>query len=700
MRAPATSPLTQEALIQHKGMIRGIARALVFDPDAAEDVVQETWLAALQSPPRSSEALFSWLASATRNVARKVRRTEARRGARERRVARPEATEPVDEIVSRVALHRELVDELLSLPDPYRSTLLLRYFEDLTPLQISRREDVSVNTIKSRLRRGLGQLRSRLIKRHGGDTMACFSVLLSLAGIAKSAVAGLSGGSTMMSGVLGFKTLATAGILACSFVGVMWLQSGSDGEPFRGEEGEAKQDRRERRVVMRSEALEGGETVTAGYLEEEPELEDSTELIEEVDPSGEVNHEPGLLVLKAVDASTGEPVSLVSAHIMNETRYGEQGGSGWLKISLSPGSFQLSLSSRGFEPKLIDPIVIESGQTSELGVVMLQPGSATLEGSVRGPNLGSEDRVTVELLGAGRYPCPDCHVDSDGKARGSLVAGTAGPSSSGALSGLASPSGFSRSQPCKECGFAARSSVLSVGSGEAFAFRHLAEGSYALRVFDEEDHRVGIEREIEVEQGVAKWMDLQLPPVRRLQLDLVLEDGSPLLCQNGPVETCKVSFLFARRKVTVANAVLKPTRKPAVIHRVSGRRLRALEELGYVVDIDALEEMGYVIEEVETSDRVDRPRESDDRLWPEWAPPSRSPVRLDVKPLANGLVLIGPLLGQDYTLRVSAGVFHSDRCEIKLSAGEGGPVQISLQEERQALDTPEIGRLKSLGYVK
>ena len=67
-----------EQLLADHGWAYGLARSLARDASAADDLVQETWLAALKaswpggSPPRS------WLAEVMRNFARMRYRSEAR----------------------------------------------------------------------------------------------------------------------------------------------------------------------------------------------------------------------------------------------------------------------------------------------------------------------------------------------------------------------------------------------------------------------------------------------------------------------------------------------------------------------------------------------------------------------------------------------------------------------------------------------
>jgi DNA-directed RNA polymerase specialized sigma24 family protein len=56
---------------------------LVFDPSLAEDVAQETWLAALANAPREGGSLRGWLATIARNLAFRTWRGEDRRAQRE-----------------------------------------------------------------------------------------------------------------------------------------------------------------------------------------------------------------------------------------------------------------------------------------------------------------------------------------------------------------------------------------------------------------------------------------------------------------------------------------------------------------------------------------------------------------------------------------------------------------------------------------
>ena len=50
----------------------------------------------------------------------------------------------------------------IALDEPYRTTVLLRFFEDLPPRRVAARMGVPVETVRSRVQRAVTQLRSRL----------------------------------------------------------------------------------------------------------------------------------------------------------------------------------------------------------------------------------------------------------------------------------------------------------------------------------------------------------------------------------------------------------------------------------------------------------------------------------------------------------------------------------------------------------
>jgi len=129
--------LTPELLLHHERFVRAIARGLLRDPHAAEDVVQDTWLRTLQRGPRTLLALPSWLARVPRNRALDVRRERSRRSRRE-------------------------LAAVLELHEPYRSVVVHRYFHGLEPSEIAERLQLKPATVRTQLVRAHQLLQERL----------------------------------------------------------------------------------------------------------------------------------------------------------------------------------------------------------------------------------------------------------------------------------------------------------------------------------------------------------------------------------------------------------------------------------------------------------------------------------------------------------------------------------------------------------
>ena len=73
------TPAQIAELSSHADWVRALARELVRDEHRAEDVVQETWVAALRRPPRDDSNVRGWLATVVRNVVRGRARANVRR---------------------------------------------------------------------------------------------------------------------------------------------------------------------------------------------------------------------------------------------------------------------------------------------------------------------------------------------------------------------------------------------------------------------------------------------------------------------------------------------------------------------------------------------------------------------------------------------------------------------------------------------
>ncbi len=153
-------------LLAHRGRVTALARRLVSAADA-DDVAQETWLSALRRPPRADGTADRWLLRVARNAALKLRRGSSRRVARDAVAAhaRRGVEEAPDVVLAHAESHRRVVEAVLRLEEPYRSTVLLRWFEDVEVAEIARRHGCPVETVRTRLKRAHAQLRDLL----GGD---------------------------------------------------------------------------------------------------------------------------------------------------------------------------------------------------------------------------------------------------------------------------------------------------------------------------------------------------------------------------------------------------------------------------------------------------------------------------------------------------------------------------------------------------
>lgn len=164
-----TARALQEELPAHGQWVQKLARGLVRDEASAEDLAQEAQLAALRHGPSIRGALRPFLARVTRNFALRGWRDAARRVARERAAARPEALPAVDESAARLEIQRRLIDELARLEPVVRHALVRRYFDGWTAARIARESGEPAATVRWRLQKGLAELRGRLDRECGGD---------------------------------------------------------------------------------------------------------------------------------------------------------------------------------------------------------------------------------------------------------------------------------------------------------------------------------------------------------------------------------------------------------------------------------------------------------------------------------------------------------------------------------------------------
>lgn len=147
-------------LLADLGWLRALARRLVRDASTAEDLVQEACAIALRqsSPPQQGRA---WLTGVVKNLFRAHLR-DRRRQLRNLAAARAPDAEDARTVVQRAETHQMLANVVLQLEEPYRSTVLLRFFDGKPPRKIAALHGVPVATVHSRLQRALHQMRTQL----------------------------------------------------------------------------------------------------------------------------------------------------------------------------------------------------------------------------------------------------------------------------------------------------------------------------------------------------------------------------------------------------------------------------------------------------------------------------------------------------------------------------------------------------------
>ena len=150
--------------------IRGACYRFLGSEEEARDVAQEAFLKAYRAIGGfKREARFSsWLYQIATNLCRdrlRRRRTRATVSLEEMEEtggAIAETRPGVDERLLQDDLARVVRRAIEALAEEQREVLILKEYEGLTFLEIAQALDVPVSTVKTRLYRGLGQLRQRL----------------------------------------------------------------------------------------------------------------------------------------------------------------------------------------------------------------------------------------------------------------------------------------------------------------------------------------------------------------------------------------------------------------------------------------------------------------------------------------------------------------------------------------------------------
>ncbi len=359
-------PLHPDLLMTHAGALRSMARALLGDEHAAEDVVQETWVRALSARPSTDRGLGGWLRGVAEGFALQRRRSDGRREQRERAYA-SERREALDS-EQRGAVLRTVMEAVLALDEPYRETVLLRWFEGLPPRAIAERLGVRVATVDSRLQRAHARLRAKLERDFGEGDRGWRAIVAVALGAPSRDAPILATSAIPLIGVAVSLKLVGAALVAV--VGVcLWLGWDRTRPPVVEPVGLAAAGTNAPAAAALAATETGGErevvASSASSAAEAPVASDAAS-----EPSGALERGPyGYSVRIEVFDSAEQPVHGAEVYLgplsCSPVSFGETGWDG-----------VLARAWRGFEPRFEGVLYVRSGeQQTSLRRVSLAAGT-------------------------------------------------------------------------------------------------------------------------------------------------------------------------------------------------------------------------------------------------------------------------------------------------------------------------------------
>ena len=160
-RARAGESSAFAALVRrYQRTVYSIALRMLSDRHRAEDLAQEVFLQLYRTLDNieSDTHLAFWLRKVAVNRAIDRMRQESRYEGE----PLTEAAAIVEQVGEDPLLQRRMAELVAQLPPAARAVVVLRYQEDLDPTDIASTLDMSINTVKSHLKRSLTLLRARV----------------------------------------------------------------------------------------------------------------------------------------------------------------------------------------------------------------------------------------------------------------------------------------------------------------------------------------------------------------------------------------------------------------------------------------------------------------------------------------------------------------------------------------------------------
>ena len=275
-----------------------------------------------------------------------------------------------------------------------------------------------------------------------------------------------------------------------------------------------------------------------------PEERTASEFPSEDSPSPALEERPlgehGQLRMEILDSMTGEPLtqyvlSLAQASAP-QTKLFAVTPQNLQNFQLPAGAYIGVLFHPGYDLRSVDIFTVINEETTDLGVIYVERGSAGIAVRVLAPTALIASVQSIDLHAAGRWPGRCCESDHEANERPSPTDGH-----------------------CPLCGYGSTFSRLTYEPGKSFPFANLSSGPVQLIVRSASDSILAIDR-IELEPRELRQVILEIS-VKDVEIRLVDANDEPfdgLWVEGVEIFVAPIQFNIYSDDVVVAVAEIAP----------------------------------------------------------------------------------------------------------------------------------------------